>query len=240
MMNIKDVNIRQVKYILFDVDGVLVDSESVFNKCWLEAASLLGYNLTFNQALNLRSCNADCAKFLFKQWFDDESSYSQIRQKRKELMTEYINTHPLSAKEGFNEVCDSINRLHLNMAIVTASPMDRCKEYLQSVGINLNLRIISGDMVRRGKPDPDIYKLACLQLGCLPHECIAVEDAPNGLKSAHQAGCYTVMIPDLSPYNEDLCDIVNVCCSDLKELSQWLLSKYTHLSSISRISSESH
>ncbi len=208
------------KAILLDVDGVLVDSEKVFNICWRKAAELEGYEMSFEQALELRSLDSSLAKELFLSWYGEEMAYPAIRQRRKIVMVEYNKCHTLEAKKGVNEFLKEMQKYPIKLAIVTSSPATRISEYLKSVGIDISLfdEVITTEHVKRGKPFPDVYQYACSAIGCSPAECIAVEDSPNGVKSAHSAGCYTIMIPDLSPFDKDLFRFVD----EVKDCIQFL------------------
>lgn len=208
------------KAIFLDVDGVLVDSEKVFNACWRQAAEEEGYVMTFEQALELRSLDSSLAKGLFKKWYGNEDAYPAIRQRRKAIMAERNKTEKLEGKPGVIQFLQALNELPIKVNIVTSSPVSRITEYLGSVGIDITLfdDVITTEQVKRGKPFPDVYEYACSAIGCAPAECVAVEDSPNGVMSAHEAGCYTVMIPDLSPCAEDIKRYVDVYSERITDL----------------------
>ena len=206
--------------IFLDVDGVLVDSEKVFNACWRQAAEDEGYEMTFEQALELRSLDSSLAKELFKKWYGHEEAYPAIRQRRKAIMAERNKEEKLEAKPGVLEFLQQLKTLPIKVMIVTSSPVSRITEYLNTVGISIDLfdGVITTESVHRGKPFPDVYQYACEAVGLSPEQCVAVEDSPNGVKSAHAAGCYTVMVPDLSPCYEDLKPHTDLSCNCLNEL----------------------
>lgn len=208
------------KAIFLDVDGVLVDSEKVFNACWRQAAEDEGYEMTFEQALELRSLDSSLAKELFKKWYGHEEAYPAIRQRRKAIMAERNKEKKLEAKPGVLEFIQQLKTLPIKVMIVTSSPVSRITEYLNTVGISIDLfdGVITTESVHRGKPFPDVYQYACEAVGLSPELCVAVEDSPNGVKSAHAAGCYTVMVPDLSPCNESLKDDVDMVANSLKDI----------------------
>lgn len=208
------------KVIFLDVDGVLVDSERVFNVCWRKAAAFEGYTMTHEQALQLRSLDSGLAKDLFRSWYGNDNAYSAIRSARKLIMSEDVAKEPLIAKPGALEFIDKVRHLHVKATIVTSSPLIRITTYLASVGIDVSSfdSLITTEQVKRGKPFPDVYLYACKAMGFLPDECIAVEDSPNGVKSAHEAGCYTVMIPDLTPCDESIKSFVDSECGTIMDI----------------------
>lgn len=200
-----------MKTLLFDVDGVLVDSEKIYNSCWVRAAKESGYNLSSEQAMNLRSLDSVLASEFFFKLFHDRNAYPLIRQRRKEIMKN-VTDGQLKAKPGVQELMEYLNAEKINYAVVTASPVSRAMAYLESAKIGHYFpEIISTEHVQRGKPYPDIYEFACRKLSLVPRECAAVEDSPNGLMSAHDAGCITIMIPDISPYDDNLKGYVDYC-----------------------------
>lgn len=208
------------KAIFLDVDGVLVDSEKVFNQCWRKAAEEEGYEMTFEQALELRSLDSSLAKELFKKWYGNEDAYPAIRQRRKAIMAERNKKEILERKPGVIELLKNLKALPVKVAIVTSSPQNRITEYLGAVGIDVNLfdEIITTEQVKRGKPFPDVYEYACSMIGFSPRECVAIEDSPNGIQSAHEAGCFSIFVPDLSPSTKDIKNYIDKevnCLSDL-------------------------
>lgn len=208
-----------LKMIFFDLDGILVDSEKVFNKCWIEAANQWGYELKFNQSLLLRSLDSKMAKKLVGQWFQDDMAYDKIRETRKVLMDRYISSNPISSKPNVRELLTIINSYGIKYCIVTSSSKARCQYFLKMGEIAEHFDIIiSAENVKRGKPYPDIYIYACDAVGLEPGECLAVEDAPNGIVSAKIAGLWTVMIPDLSLSDDTIKQYIDFEYNSLKNV----------------------
>lgn len=210
------------KMAFFDLDGLLVDSEKVYNLCWREAFAEIGLTMTYEQALELRSMDRRLAEALVESWYGEEArdSFGRVRERRKVIMNDYFSTHELDPKPGVREIRDYLDRLGIEAAIVTASPVARAKEYLMRTGIDgLFETIVSvADHVERGKPFPDVYLYASRKFGVDPSECVVFEDSPNGLKSAHSAGMTTVMIPDLTPFGDDVSEYADMHFDRLDEV----------------------
>ena len=103
----------------------------------------------------------------------------------------------MELKPGIKELLSYLKEKGIKTAIATSSPIERTEKYLEAVGLTGAFdKLISGYMVKKGKPEPDIYQLAAKEIGLTPQECLAIEDSPSGLLSANRAGCYPVMIPD--------------------------------------------
>lgn len=186
-----------IKGLLFDMDGLILDTEKLYTRFWQEAANALGYPMTKEQAMGLRSLNREFGAAKMQSYFDKTVDYEAVRKKRIEMMDAFIEKEGVEAKPGVHELLTFLKENGIKTAIATSSPIERTEKYLESVGLTGAFdKLISGYMVQKGKPEPDIYILAATELGLVPNECLALEDSPTGLLSANRAGCYPVMIPD--------------------------------------------
>lgn len=186
-----------IKGILFDMDGVILDTEKLYTRFWQEAANVLGYPMTKEQAMGLRSLNREFGAAKMQSYFDVPVNYEEVRNKRIELMNAFIEKEGVELKPGIRELLAYLKEKGIKTAIATSSPIERTEKYLEAVGLTGAFdKLISGYMVKKGKPEPDIYQLAAREIGLLPQECLAIEDSPSGLLSANRAGCYPVMVPD--------------------------------------------
>jgi HAD superfamily hydrolase (TIGR01509 family) len=194
-----------VQGVLFDMDGVVLDSEKLYTRFWIEAAAHFGYTMTWEQALRLRGASKPVSAQILRGICGQDADYPQIRAMRNALLQAYIDEFGLETKAGIRELLDCLEELGIPAAITSSSPPDRIQEQLTSVGLYHRFTAIcSGYNVPNGKPAPDIYLYAAEKLNLPPGECIALEDSQNGIRSAHAAGCMTVMVPDLDQPAEEI------------------------------------
>ena len=187
----------QIKGLLFDMDGLILDTEKLYTRFWMEAANVLGYPMTREQALGMRSLSREFGAAKLQSYFDRPIDYEQVRLKRVELMNAFIEKEGVETKAGVHELLAYLKENGIKAAIATSSPLERTEKYLAFVGLaDAFDKVISGYMVKKGKPEPDIYELAAAELGLEACECLALEDSPSGILSANRAGCFPVMIPD--------------------------------------------
>lgn len=183
--------------ILFDMDGLVLDTEKLYTRFWQEAANAMGYPMTKEQALGMRSLNRGAGLAKMQSYFGDSVDYDAIRGKRIEMMDAFVEKEGVTLKPGIHELLDYLKRNEIKTAIATSSPIERTILYLTSVGLQNSFdELVSGYMVEKGKPEPDIYLYAAEKLGVKPCNCMVLEDSPAGILAAHRAGCLPVMIPD--------------------------------------------
>ncbi len=193
-----------VEAILFDMDGLVLDTEKLYTRFWQEAAKNLGYPMTKEQALGMRSLNRGAGREKLQSYFGPEADYDHIRNKRIELMDAFVEKEGVTLKPGIHELLAYLKEHGIKTAIATSSPMDRTILYLTSVGLEKSFdELVSGYMVERGKPEPDIYLYAAKKLRVKPEHCMVLEDSPAGILAAHRAGCLPVMIPDQDEPDEE-------------------------------------
>lgn len=209
----------EVKGILFDMDGVVLDTEKLYARFWAEAAHALGYPMTYEQALGMRSLNNEAGQAKLESYFGPGVSRAVMRDKRVELMDAYVAQHGVEAKPGIHELLDYLKEQGTKAAIATSSPKERAMQYLTKLGLAEKFDCIcSGHDVAHGKPEPDIYLHAAACLGLCPENCLAIEDSPAGILSAYRAGCMAVLVPDLDGSDEEMRKILFAEADSLKDI----------------------
>ena len=194
-----------IKGILSDMDGVILDSEKIYVRFWCEAGQFYGFPFERRHALGIRSMARPFAIRKLQGWFGESFDYDKVRNKRVELMDAYVAEHGIEPKPDAARLLSYLKENGYRVALATATPKDRAEEYLRRVDLlRFFDEVVSARMVKNGKPAPDIYLYAAERLGLKPEECIALEDSPNGVRSAHSAGCRTVMVPDLDAPSEEI------------------------------------
>ena len=201
--------LNNAQVVFFDLDGTLIDTEPLYNKYWREASKYYGYELTKEEALNMRSRDVTSAIEYLNEVSGGKLDYFKVKAKRSELMDEYWKDHPIELKPGALDILKKLKEENKKIYIVTANTVEKSERIIKSVGFrDLIDDIISAKDVKRGKPFPDVFLYACEYVGLKPQDAIVFEDSPNGLMSSFRAGCFTIMIEDMTPYEEEM-DYVN-------------------------------
>ncbi len=194
-----------VKAVIFDMDGLMIDTEKLLMRFWIESAESFGFDMTREDVLSIRSLAGKLTEAKLKKRFGEDFDYQKVRAKRIELMNNYILKYGIEKKKGLDELLVYLKDNGYKTAVATATDLKRASMYLDIINVTKYFdKIVCATMVQNGKPHPDIYLRACEELDVLPCEAIALEDSPNGIISAHSAGCKAVMVPDLSEPDEEL------------------------------------
>ncbi len=213
----------KIRGVISDMDGVMLDSEKLYVRFWCEAGNFYGYPMQREHALGIRSMARPYAIARLQGWFGEDFDYDLVRNKRVELMDAYVSEHGIEAKDGAKDLLSYLKGNGYRVALATATPKDRAEAYLERLGLLSCFDVVaSARMVAHGKPEPDIYLYAAGQLGLKPQECLALEDSPNGVRSAHAAGCKTILVPDLDNPSDQLEGLLDGVADGLRDVIRFL------------------
>lgn len=209
------------KAVVFDMDGVLVDTEKIYRRSWKINGMSIGITEQDMDHICDRVAGGNKASNarVFKDIMGEDFDYLAFRQRTMELFDEYVREHGVEIKAHVADTLKYLKDKGVKIALATSTERERAEKRLESVGIleYFDTRVC-GDEVTRGKPNPDIYLKACEKLGVKPSDTVGVEDSVNGVIAAHSAGLFTVMMVDLIKPNEITAKNTDKVFFDMKEL----------------------
>lgn len=215
-IQVKIMNGNIIKGAVFDMDGLMIDTEKLYLKYWKKAAADFGYDMQDEHVFAIRSLARKYSVPKLKGFFGDDFPTEEVRARRTELINSHIEKHGIEVKKGLFELLDYLKSHEIRLAVATATQRDRTMLYLNKINaVGYFDAVICGDMVTNGKPEPDIYLTATAELGLEPNQCVAYEDSPNGIKSAFSAGCHAIMIPDMTPPDSEILPMISAVYESL-------------------------
>jgi HAD superfamily hydrolase (TIGR01509 family) len=216
---------RTVRAVVFDMDGLLFDTESVYRDAMIATAADLGLEMPPELFLRLVGlpwiANVPMLLEHYGPGFDPESF-------RKEATRRFhlVADAGIGLKAGVVEILDVLDELGLPRAIATSSMHHTVEHHLGQHGLleRFHSVVASGDYAR-GKPAPDPYLLAAERLGMPPPDCLALEDSHGGVRAAHAAGMMTIMVPDLLDPTEEMQSLCVRIAGDLHEVRELIAAQ---------------
>lgn len=196
-----------IKAVVFDMDGVIFDSEKLYRKHWMITGREYGIPEDEMEDLcnHIAGATRQHNERLLKEHFGEDFDYDTFRAKTMDRMDAEIARDGLDMKPGVKELFAYLKENGYQIALATSTAQERASRNLQRAGIlEVFDKIVYGGVVPNGKPAPDIYLRACEELGVKPEEAIGIEDSINGVKSSSAAGLYTIMVVDLIEPTEEI------------------------------------
>lgn len=214
----KRENVRKTKMnftgAIFDMDGVLFDTEQIYQQTWHELATERKVELAdgFLQAIS-GSSGAHMNQVLEEYYHVSDGAF--LAQECMGRVRQKLAVH-VPVKEGVSEILAFFKEKGMPIAVASSSLPGQIEANLENAGIrDYFAEIISGTEVVHGKPAPDIFLLAARRIGCKPQECFVFEDSENGVKAGFAAGCVTIMVPDLLEPSSEIRQYCTMICRSL-------------------------
>lgn len=193
-----------IKGLVFDMDGLLFDSERIVQRSWNAAGDDLGYPDIGGHIYHTVGFNRARREIYFKGVYGEDFPHDEFQEKAAVHFLEIVNREGMPVKPGARELLSFAKDQGLRLGVATSSSSDYAADNLKNAGLyDYFDGFIYGNMVTRSKPDKEIYEKACRIIGVDPKEAVALEDAPSGIASAYAAGLRPVMVPDLVKPDEE-------------------------------------
>lgn len=214
-----------IKAVVFDMDGVIFDSEKLYRKHWKITGKEYGIPEPEMEVLCNRIAGAtrEHNEKLMKGHFGEDFDYDTFRSKTLIRMDEDILANGVELKPGVHELFQYLKEHGYKIALATSTQQERAERNLRNAGILEAFdAIVYGGTVPHGKPAPDIYLKACEELGVEPAEAAGVEDSINGVRSSAAAGLYTIMVIDLIEPTEEIKPLADQIYDSLYDIIAFL------------------
>jgi len=216
-----------VRAVIFDMDGVILDTERVAMRAWMSAAAEHGLELAESLYHGLIGLSGiECRRYLKSRSWQD----SDIERLETTAWTNYVELlqrEGVPLKQGLLELLDFLDRKRIARAVATSTRTANAKRRLEDVGVLERFEaVVGGEQVERGKPAPDIYLRAAACLGRSPDECVVLEDSRHGVRAGAAAGMAVILVPDICPIDRET-ELLAACMAPslvavIPKLAEWV------------------
>ena len=220
---------KRFEAVVFDMDGVIFDSEKLVIECWQVIAEKHGIEKIEEACRECLGLNRDATREKMLLRYGADFPYDMYKQEMSDLYFKCCEEGKLQLKPGVVELLAFLKRNQIKIALASSTRKVVVERELTDAGvIDYFEQIVCGDMVSRSKPAPDIFLKACELLQVEPESAFAIEDSYNGIRSAHSGNLRPVMVPDLAEPTAEMEELAEVILSSLvevKELFEQMLEK---------------
>lgn len=192
-----------LKLIIFDMDGLMFDTEKISFVSWKDAAARYGYQIDDGIFRKTIGANLTSAKEIYLKHFGSNFPIEEITSERVRITEEIIRLNGVPIKKGLYDLLDYLSQISIKKAVATSTSRNRALNLLKLANIDNRFDyILCGDEIEKSKPDPEIFLKVSHKLGCSPDQCLVLEDSEAGIEAAYKAGMFPIMIPDMKEPSE--------------------------------------
>ena len=214
---------KNIKAIIFDMDGVLIDTERISFNSFKKVFKEYNYRIDEMFYLEIIGHNVKSIKEIMINKYGNDFPFDEIYEKKVKISIDTIKRDGLIVKKGVKELVEYLKVNNYKIAVATSTRKQRAYEHLKEIEVlDKTDYVICGDQVMNSKPDPEIFLKAAEGLGVLPQECIVIEDSEAGIIAAYNAGIKSINVPDMIKPNDTIKRLSYKICNDLIEVKKLL------------------
>ena len=207
---------KQVQAVIFDMDGVIFDSERLVIECWESVANKHNIPDIVEICMRVQGNNREETGRRFREKYGTDFPYEAYKKEVSVLFRCLYGGGRLPLKSGVVEILKELERSHVPLAIASSTRTDIVKMELEEAHLPQYFdAVLGGDMAQQSKPEPDIFLAAAVTLGVNPENCYVLEDSFNGIRAAYRAGMHPIMVPDMQQPTEEMQKLAEIIVPDL-------------------------
>ena len=215
-----------LKAVIFDMDGVIIDSEPTHTKLENDTYKKLGIEVSEEEHRSFVGATSHYMWGTLKNRYKLNETLEELIEYERSKYFEYLNSDKceIALIDGVKELIEDLHENGVNLAIASSSPLNVIETIAKKFQIEEYFQVfVTGDYVKRSKPEPDIFLLASEKLGVNPKDCVVIEDSHNGVCAAKKAGMKCIGINSDATGRQDI-SMANLVIDSFKEVSYIKLS----------------
>lgn len=191
-------NNRSIELVIFDMDGLMFDTEKISYESWVKAGERFGYAISMDVFHQTIGANLERTIEIYKRHFGDAFPTDEIITERAKISDDIVTAKGVPVKPGLTALLDHLRANHIRCAVATSTSRKRANKLLELSGVKGYFDcIVCGDEVKRSKPDPEIFLKVCKTLNLSPKVTMVLEDSEAGIEASYKGGMLPVLIPDI-------------------------------------------
>ena len=211
------------KAVIFDMDGVIFDTEKVYLDIWTEVFEKYGYKMTKELYVTVMGTGRKNVIKTFLENFGDDLPIEKMYEEKDNQLFYIIENQGIPLKEGVKELFSMLKEKDYKIALATSAKKERVEKQIKDKWLKESFdAIVCGDDVEKGKPSPDIFLKAAKKIDVEPENCFVVEDSPAGIKAAFSGGMKGIHVEDLKAADEDILKYCEKNFKNLQEIKEYL------------------
>ncbi|WP_024865294.1 HAD family hydrolase [Butyrivibrio sp. FCS014] len=209
--------------VVFDMDGVIFDSEKCVLECWEVVAQRHSFSDIEEVFLACTGTNDKKTKEIVLEAFGQDFPYDEYAKESSVLFHEKYDNGNLPLKPGIFHILDFLKAENKKIALASSTRKEIVTQELRDAGLlHYFDKLVCGDMISKSKPDPEIYLKACKEIGVSPERAYAIEDSYNGIRAAHAGKLKPIMVPDLLPADDEMKSLAEAVIDNLDLVIDYL------------------
>ena len=211
------------KAVIFDMDGVIFDTEKVYLDIWTEVFEKYGYKMTKELYVTVMGTGRKNVIKTFLENFGDDLPIEKMYEEKDNQLFYIIENQGIPLKEGVKELFSMLKEKDYKIALATSAKKERVEKQIKDKWLKESFdAIVCGDDVEKGKPSPDIFLKAAKEIDVEPENCFVVEDSPAGIKAAFSGGMKGIHVEDLKVADEEILKYCQKNFKNLQEIKKYL------------------
>jgi len=221
----------KVSFVIFDMDGLMFDTERLAMDAWGKACREAGLFVRQQDLNMMKGLSLDSSEKVMKKIIGKDFPFKEMHRQKEHYMLKHIGENGVPVKDGLYELLDFLEQKNILKAVATSTLRKKAEKLLEMAGISARFDfIICGDEVKKGKPDPEIFITAVKKAGCPARECLVLEDSENGVIAAIKANTRVIFIKDMENIPAYLKDLIYKEFNSLKEFWSFLKNNLQFIS----------